>query len=324
VTAGPDVSTVQTLAAGAFQQETGSTGGLVVYGHDPLTDTDYTAALGSTPGGLGSELEFISTTNLALAFDVEVGNFLCHHGTASCPANTLDLILLRGRMSMISTIDVWPNQGGVLRDIDHLTGDLSLPSAYQGVRTYGDIDGDGIDELCVLLDDGAGATTFTCNDVTQPGGGGVGTIPSATPPFAIAGYRAPTAAQLVDVDGDGRLDLVAAFAGDNGTGGGVVVVFHVGSAPDVEVVTTTAANGAIAVNIDADPELEIVAITDAIHLYDLAASGPVELGVIDGGPYTGAITTSDLDGDGVRELIVGQTASSVLVLWPATNTGAAR
>jgi hypothetical protein len=37
--------------------------------------------------------------------------------------------------------------------------------------------------------------------------------------------------------------------------------------------------------------------------------------------FTGAIASADLDGDGVAEVIVGQSADIVYVLVPETNTG---
>ena len=316
VTAGPNVSSAYTVAAGSFLRNSGSTGGLVVYGHDSVSNSDFTAALNSTPGGLGSELSIQGIASGIAVIDVELGAFL-----AGGPPGTTDLLAVSSSGSASPpTVTVFPAQGGVLRDFGNSVGnaDASLAAATT-LRVYGDVNGDGLEEVCALAD--SGTTTFTCSTLS---GSGSAIVVSQALSVTLSPYRTPVAAQLADVDGDGKLDLVAAFAGSGGNGAGVIVVDDVAGSAKVEVVTTTPALGVLAVNVNADPQLEVVAVSDAIRIYAANAGSWSELGAVTVSPLTGTITAADLDGDGVSELVVGQTTASAFVLWPATNTGQAQ
>ena len=270
---------------------------MVIYGHDTLTDHDFTSQLQPTVGGLGSGLAFDSPET---AFDIQLGRFV-----PGGLDETLDLLVARGSTAPFA--EVWPNQAGVLRDWDQVSANVS-PDFGNAVRVYGDIDGDGLDEIC-YLDDQPDHTALQCS------GFAAGQL-AARAPIAIGAFHRPQTAQIVDVDVDGKPDLVAAFAD-----GGVIVVHDLAGAAIVEVVFSGSATGVLATNLDADPELEIVAIVEALHVFDLTSGGAaVEIGGITG-TFTGAIASADLDGDGVGELIVAEDSDTVLVLWPDTNTG---
>lgn len=288
VTPGPAIGAAISFAVGAFEHLAGSAGGIVIYGYDALTDHDFTARLAPTIGGLGSDLVFDS---LDRPFDVQLGHFI-----SGGHPSTLDLLVGRGAF-----VQVWPDQAEVLRNWGQSTA--SVPDGFRAnLRVYGDIDGDGLDELCYVDD-----SFLQCGDL-QPQW-------VARPAIAIGAVHDPRSGQLVDLDGDGRSDLLAAF-GD----GGVVVVHDVGGAARAEVISATSARGALATNLDDDPALEIVAIDDSVHFFkDTLEIGGLDQTFTD--TFTGPITAADLDGNGVAELILGASADTVFVLVPETNTG---
>ena len=237
-----------------------------MFGHDALTDSDVTAQLQTTTGGLGSDFVFGPTT--APAFDLQLGHFL-----ANGPAGTFDLVVLRGLHAQAPLIEVWPGQSDVLRHWGRRA--TALPdAARQNLRVYGDVDGDGLEELGYLDDQAAG--TVLQRFTFAPGATAEDLALIATLPISVGPFHHPVAAQLVDLDGDGTLELVAAFAD-----GGVVIVRDLLTGPVTEVVTSDSAHGALATNLDDDPELELVVVTDTVHLYDLAPTAH-EIGGVSG------------------------------------------
>lgn len=212
-----------------------------------------------------------------------------------------DVVALFEDLNGATRLRVWPDQSWYLSDRAVRSSTATgIPAASPAVLA--DLDGDGTDALVFAV---AGELkVFDLGDLDRPA-------------QTFAGSAADTLLRLPR-PGD---DCIVAISTLEGTS----VLCPLGGAPPIRI-TTVAALGGAAANLDEDPEPELVVVTMAgVMVYDVGATEASELGAVEvAGLGTSPARTcpADLDGDGVIDLVVGAGAS-VEVLWGTPHDGGA-
>jgi hypothetical protein len=128
------------------------------------------------------------------------------------------------------------------------------------------------------------------------------------------GFTGATRIRLRDLDADGDLDLLLVFAGDAGSGQGLIVMWNDGGFESTTIIDAPAGTipiDADAIQLDTDPGLEL-----ALRTYGIDGSSVWIVDSEDGRTYAppsdavdfvavpSAITAGDLDGDGLEDLVL--------------------
>jgi hypothetical protein len=182
-----------------------------------------------------------------------------------------------------------------------------------------DFDGDGIDEVVYLQ----------VYDIPVD----AGCTPLNPPPFAVLQAANPTAQPVpmpttdltniqelraLDIDGDGHLDLLAVFGGQNCTsfpcapvGNGVLIIW--GSSTGLSTATTELRSATLNAQINdvallplatGDPGHLIVATANGAQIVDVGSNRSLTPGAMLTTTNATAITTGDINGDGLIDLVV--------------------
>ncbi|MCA9514410.1 MAG: VCBS repeat-containing protein, partial [Myxococcales bacterium] len=177
-----------------------------------------------------------------------------------------------------------------------LDGTTYQPYSSSGVA-IGDLDGDGLPEVCFSTPSG-----LACVTVAAPGSGSA--VPTGRFVAGDCGTNPYVLPAIADVDHDGLAEVIfrsCVFAYD-GT--------FVGSPASL----TNASITSFAVNMDDDPELEVV---DGVRVYDLPPAGsttmPVRYALEGVGAAFAAV--GDFDGDGMPEIAAVETATAKVYLY---------
>jgi hypothetical protein len=177
-----------------------------------------------------------------------------------------------------------------------------------------DLDGDGKADLAVV--NGGGSVTLHYGV-----GGGTFASPS---PLAVA---APTAVAVCDLDGDGLLDLAVASGGDGGTNLPGVQVFLGAGGRTYGSATWYAAGpspgGVVCADLDGDGKLDL-AVTDAVEwtvtsdtlafLKGDGLGGLAAPAFLAGGSYPRGLIATDLNGNGIADVVVASDGTGSLAL----------
>ena len=204
---------------------------------------------------------------------------------------------------------------------------ISLPGGAVNVAV-GDLNGDG--KLDVVVPSHGGGTISVFRNIGTTGG------------FSAASFAAPVVisvgsithqARLADVDGDGKLDILAV-----NTGSGTISILRNLSTNG----TITAGSFAPKINLPttSDPRLLAIADLNADGKPDLAVTcyGSSKLSVFENASTPGSIVfgarvdlvtgeayfnigTGDIDGDGVPEIVVNSAANPTVAVFRNLNTG---
>jgi len=191
----------------------------------------------------------------------------------------------------------------------------------------GDLDGDGRPDVVVAC----GATASAAYEVDLHLQSAVTPGLFAAPTALPTGAARPTVVRLADLDGDGRLDVVAGTA----TGTGLLVFFQApgptaaGSfAPATPLLLDTGAApvGVAAGDLTGAGRLDLVATTAdgrAVVLIHGTAPGAFLPGVsYPAGLHPVAVEIADLDGDGHPDLLMADAQGTLLVMTQRAGGGA--
>lgn len=194
-------------------------------------------------------------------------------------------------------------------------GDFSTDDA---IWTSGDIDGDGIGEIAAAERNERGGVTASKVVLFTPDVAALDATVLSEPDTFTGAHSI----ELVDVDGDGDLDLLIGFDTDDAEEGSLQVGWNDGDSID-ELEPLSGADGCIAavpITLDGDAQPEMVALCrfgengpggvkrfelrrfDAVEPETLLA-GSEPLGESSGGRST-RLLTGDIDGDGLDDVIV--------------------
>jgi hypothetical protein len=170
-----------------------------------------------------------------------------------------------------------------------------------GSRPYrlsvGDIDGDGLPDLAVVLWDGEVAFFLAT------GGGhfrfGSRFSLDRTPASGLA---------LADFNGDGRLDALVSIYGGAGSTGPVILFGHGNGDFDPPIPTGGAAadNNMGVADLNGDGKLDVVTSAGVVYLGD-GLGGFLKVGSV---PGSGPVAIGDFDGDGKPDVVVGAVFTS--------------
>ena len=232
------------------------------------------------------------------------------------------------------------------------TGDTS----FDGFVQYQTMDGSAVGEInyspaaeSLLIPAGASSASIPVNiagstlnhpDLTFQllllGGGGGSLVPDFTPQERFVTGKLPQAVAMVDLNGDGKPDLVVANQGDNAVSVMLNYTVPGGSIPSFSGQTFATGNGPSAVaaadlNGDGIPDLVIANYVDntVSVLFNTTATGASTLSLaaqktFATGNGPSSIAIADINGDGLRDLIVANLLDgTVSVLLNTTPPGAA-
>ena len=189
---------------------------------------------------------------------------------------------------------------------------LTLPRMPAAPPTCADVDGNGLDEVAVLEDDGT-LHLLEANGSERAG-------------FPVnVGPGASTQVSAGDLTGDGLPELVLASRAGNQPGSLVAVAADASLLPGFPVPLDGQVSGAVLVSdVDGDGRDDLVAVTLQGSLY-VVSQGAVAPGypVSVGGIPVGTPALEDLDGDGRAELAVA-TATHLRVGSLRAGSGSAR
>jgi subtilisin family serine protease len=179
--------------------------------------------------------------------------------------------------------------------------DLNSDEPYSDVPTIGDLDGDGKPEI--LVDVGSTFYAFTSDGATVPG----------LWPLTLTANRLGKI--LADVDGDGKMDIVALAnsAPTNGPANLSLAIYdreghsiQRWNLPVCDATNVTQRLFPVAANMDDDPELEIVlaAGCNELMMFDITKpDAPVWITGLDGIALNSPVI-GDLDRDGRNDIVV--------------------
>jgi hypothetical protein len=171
----------------------------------------------------------------------------------------------------------------------------------------GDLNQDGLSDLVVAYTDSS-QLAVVLSDRTAPG-----TFFTAADPQVIALAGGPSALAVGDLDGDGRLDVVAALEqadavavlpGDGAGGLGAAVVSEAGNAPMALAVGRFDADGVLDVVLVHYPDGEVFATGSLSVLRGDGAGGLATVATVPTGLDPVSVATGDLDGDGALDAAV--------------------
>jgi flagellin len=173
--------------------------------------------------------------------------------------------------------------------------ETSLAGGNNGLSAAGDFDGDGIQDLMVVLGTSDGLRFLK--------GNGDGTFQAAATQVVVGARSSTGEMRTADLDGDGQLDLI--FSGS--TGGGVAIAWGRGGGLFDASVTNIGSGVRSKVDIgdlDGDGDLDLVGVN----------TGGSTIGINNGGrSFTASnpgglgsdVNLADLNGDGRSEIVVG-------------------
>lgn len=190
----------------------------------------------------------------------------------------------------------------------------------------GDIDGDGKADIAVSNDNGNSVTVFTNTS------SGVGNI-NFSGPLTLGTNNNPRGLLLADFDGDGKKDIAVACGG----GTGLLCVFRntstVGSisfAARADFATTLQVWGIAADDLDGDGKNDIAIGAynqSKLSLFRNTSSGLGNINFaarvdVNTGASTQPLNLSigDLDGDGIKDIVIPDVASSTVFVFRNTST----
>ena len=216
--------------------------------------------------------------------------------------------LTAGGPADLVAIDPGSNTFSVLSGLGggRFANPVVLPTATPAIAVLvADLEGNGIPDTIVLS--ASGVTVYR-------GDGKGGFLPD---PFTISAGPDPTGMTLADLSGDGKLDLLVGDAyGDllvllgNGDG-----TFQPYRSADQNVALAVLPNGSKTPDfIFADQKLDRVAV-------DYASGQTILTDRTNGLLAPGAVVLADLSGDGIDDLIVANSGSNNVLVYPGLGNG---
>jgi hypothetical protein len=228
-----------------------------------------------------------------------------------------------GKMDLISselyTFTVFINNG----DGSFTSTTYNTPGEYLNSVAVADVNGDGKPDVILanIFDGGSGGMIVYTNN------GSGGFVLSGT--YSTSGYASPESVVAVDVNGDGKPDLVSANFG-NGGPGALEVFINNGNGTFANPVIYPAGNGTISVtaftNVDGNVDLACANRSDnTIVVFTNNGSGvfaPACTNIL-AGAAPQSVRAADVNGDGKVDLISCNISSnSVSVLFNTSTTAA--
>ncbi len=315
---------VSALSQGDGAGQIGVSGSTIRYGG---------TAFGTASGGSGGDFIVAFNSSATVAAVDALIQRLAYGDTSDTPTASRDL-----------TINVWDGAGAVLGGgIGALTYLRGTASPFYGVGSAGkpvfvDLDGDG--RLDLVSGEHYGALHAWRNTGTSAAPVFTALTGSADPFSGIdVGYYSAPA--VVDLDGDGKLDLVSGqhygtlLAWRNtGTSAAPIFTALTGSANPFDGIDVGYSSAPAFVDLDGDGRLDLVSGeyggkllawhntgTNAAPVFTALAGSANPFDGIDAG-YNSTPAFVDLDGDGDLDLVMGS-YTGTLQAWRNTGTGAA-
>jgi hypothetical protein len=200
----------------------------------------------------------------------------------------------------------------------------NTPGEYLNSLTVADVNGDGRPDVIIAnsFDGGSGGLIVFTNN------GGGGFVLSGT--YSTSGYPQPESVVAVDVNGDGKPDLISANFG-NGGPGALEVFLNNGDGTFAPPVIYPAGNGAISVaaftNVDGKVDLACANRSDnTIVVFTNNGSGgfaPACTNAVPGASSPQVVRAADVNGDGQMDLICFNLNNNSVSVFFNTSTTAA-
>jgi hypothetical protein len=202
---------------------------------------------------------------------------------------------------------IMPGEGSIAILFGQANGTLSFPQ-YISVPTTpyalaaGDVDGNGTVDLVSITSDDSSSTT-----VTILLGDGKGSFQAPVTQQTFSGIY-PQNAYLVDLDGDGKLDLVLAVESPSGVGGSLLWLKNTGGAFAAPTTLASISNGNYCIadfNGDGQPDILYASTPQAMHILINQGNGSFSDQVAGGlNGVVGFPTALDFNLDGIPDVVI--------------------